>query len=325
MTSRTITIHAFCSVKGGVGKSTLAVASAKMLAKQGRRPALLDCDLSGTSLADGLRLRAPRVKTLSDGSIDLGAAPTGELADVEETRRLRGQRAAQSVGARPHPPPYLNDLLAEERELHVEAFCWQHEREDGVLYLPSSSIRREIIQSLEWFYGDPFSWAKRLTWKLDDFAHQMPALTDVVIDLPPGVWGFAHEALTVLSALMRSRPLPDGFPEWQQGSVRWKANPVLVLTGDMNDLLPAMEYVGEHIASLPTLQPVVNRATEGIEVIRARAKELLGPIISGMRLEQKLVSVAESRGLARLFKDGDVSVDQAAQDLDALLRSEKGR
>lgn len=74
---RTITVHTFSSAKGGVGKSVLAIASAKILAVSGRSPALLDCDFTGTSIADGLRLCALRVELAEDGTVDLDATPTG--------------------------------------------------------------------------------------------------------------------------------------------------------------------------------------------------------------------------------------------------------
>ena len=51
----------FHSVKGGVGKSTLSTRCALALARKRpeRRVYLVDLDLTGTSLADGLPLRAP--------------------------------------------------------------------------------------------------------------------------------------------------------------------------------------------------------------------------------------------------------------------------
>lgn len=56
---RTVSLHAFCSTKGGVGKSTLAVAWTELLRVDGRRCVLLDADLTGSSLADGLDLCSP--------------------------------------------------------------------------------------------------------------------------------------------------------------------------------------------------------------------------------------------------------------------------
>lgn len=319
MSVRTVTVHAFCSIKGGVGKSTLAVVTARLLAAQGRVPVLLDCDLTGTSLADGLDLRAPRVAVCEDGCIDLDAPPTGESLTVEETRRLRAKRDASG---RALPPPYLNDVLSRDKSARLDALLWKHEHEDGVLYLPSSSLHRDVVSSLQWFYAEPFDWAQRFAWLLDDLAAQVPSLTDVVVDLPPGVWGFAHETLVLLSVLSLGRPLPEGFPAWHAGPLRWSVNPMLITSADRNDLLPAIEYLGRHLRQLPTLLPLVNRATEGIEPIKARVLEMLGTTFRAMGLEQKLRLVPESATLARVFKEPDFPVDSAIRRLSATLRLE---
>jgi len=50
---RPLGLHVFCSVKGGVGKSTLAVVTGKLLASLGRVPVVVDLDMLGASLADG--------------------------------------------------------------------------------------------------------------------------------------------------------------------------------------------------------------------------------------------------------------------------------
>ena len=54
---RSVTLHVFASVKGGVGKSTLAVQCARLCAAAGRPTVLFDFYFTGTSLADGLPLR----------------------------------------------------------------------------------------------------------------------------------------------------------------------------------------------------------------------------------------------------------------------------
>ena len=78
MPKQSITPHAFASAKGGVGKSTLAVACAKLIASEaGRRCVLVDADMTGTSLADGLKLCAPDVTAGRDGRPKSDAAPTG--------------------------------------------------------------------------------------------------------------------------------------------------------------------------------------------------------------------------------------------------------
>jgi hypothetical protein len=330
MSERTITLHTFCSVKGGVGKSTLAVVCAKLLAADKRVPALVDCDLTGTSLADGLRLQAPRVALLSDGAVDLRSAPTGEPPlSIDETRRLRARRRDAAWQGRVHPPPYFNDVLNavldRQEPVRVDAALWRHEREDGVAYLPSSSIHHDIAGSLRWYNErDPFEWAECFLWALDDLAQQRPTLTDVVIDLPPGTWGFPHETMVIVSTLQRQAPLPQGYPVWHEGPTRWAANPFLVTSADGNDLLPALEYVGRHQREqLPTLKPLVNRATEGLDVVRGRARDLLGPAFAAMGLEQKVERVPEVAALARIFKEGDVPLSREVLALRQAFRIEK--
>ncbi|WP_437672237.1 P-loop NTPase [Sorangium sp. So ce131] len=319
MSERTIRLHAFCSVKGGVGKSTLATACAKLLAKGGRVPVLVDCDLTGTSLADGLRLRAPAVTLLDDGSINLEAPPTGQFLSVEETRARRGRRRdalrgdGQKWKDKPLPPPYFNDPLnyafLTGQPARVDALLWRHERDDRVLYLPSSSTHDDVIQSVEWFFGQPFDWARSFAWTLDGLAHQVPALTDVVVDLPPGIWGFPHEALVLVSTLLLGEPMPDDYPPWHAGPVRWAPNPFLVTSRDPNDILPALEYVARQRARVPSLKPVVNRDTEGLNALRAMARARVGPLLEAAGLHETLERVAEMSGLARLFWNGDVAVD----------------
>lgn len=324
MSDRTITIHAFCSVKGGVGKSALAVACAKLLAARGRTPALLDCALTGTSLADGLRLCAPQLPVLEGGAIDRLAEPTGLFFSVDESRELRAIRERRGSPDRPLPPPYLNDLLNEDQEVLVEAFCWRHEKDDGVRYLPSSSIGADMLRSLRWFYTEePLDWAQRLMWTLDELARQVPTLSDVVIDLPPGTWGFTHETSTILSALMREQVIPEGYPAWHAGSTRWKANAMFVTSSDRDDLLPSLEYLGHNLGELPDLQLLVNRESQGVGWVREQGRRLLGPALNGMGLEQRLIPIPELPELRAVFKDGDILLSEPVHRLAPALRLEE--
>lgn len=333
MRERTIRLHTFCSVKGGVGKSTLATVCAKLLAAHGRVPVLVDCDLTGTSLADGLRLRAPVVVEHEDGSIDLEAPPTGVLLSLEETRSRRMlrrdalRRDGERWKDRPPPPPYLNDPLnyafLMKRPARVDALLWQHERDDGVLYLPSSSTHDDVVQSVEWFFGQPFDWARSFAWTLDGLARQLPALTDVVVDLPPGIWGFSHEALVIVSTLLLGEQMPEDYPPWNVGPIRWAPNPFLVMSRDPNDILPALEYVARQRAKVPTLKPLVNRDSEGINAIRAMTKSRIGPVLEATGLHETLERVGEMSALARLFWEGDVVLDDALRSVWKTLRLEE--
>ncbi len=287
MSGRTITLHVFCSAKGGVGKSTLAVTTARLLANGGRTCVVLDADLTGTSLADGLRLCAPEVARLPDGNLDFDAAPTGRHLSRAETIAQRNARKGIEWEGRPPAPPFLNDILIYEKsddsECKVEALLWRHEDpDDKVWYLPSSPFQVDVAIALGWLYREqPFTWLARLMWLLDGMSEQMTTLSDVVIDLPPGLFGFAHEALVLLSSLEFSTPFPSGFPIWNQGGVTWEGKPLLVSTSDRNDLILALEYMVGHRDKLPHLDIVLNRyassrESELREVIREHFDETLG-------------------------------------------------
>ena len=108
---RKITLHVFASAKGGVGKSSLAVACAKLIAQgRDRLPVVIDADMTGTSLADGMRLLAPDATLRSDGTIDIEAGPTGRFLPLDEVKRRRRLRR-DSRDKRGLPPPFLNDAL----------------------------------------------------------------------------------------------------------------------------------------------------------------------------------------------------------------------
>lgn len=310
----TRTIHAFCSAKGGVGKSTLAVACAKLLAAGGRRCVLIDADLTGTSLADGLRLCAPEVVTKPDGRADLDAAPRGYL-DRDATLRLRAGRE-RARASEPLPPAFLNDALlhGHERwldgegavaECNIATILWKHERDDGVLYVPSSPLRPDVKVALGWlYYEERHAWIQRMTWLIDGMVQQMPELTDIVLDLPPGLFGFADEVLSLLSHLDAGIALPPGYPEtWGTGGVLWRARPFLVTTPDRNDLAVALGYFLERRADLPSLTLLINnRINEPIEEIVKDAGKLFGIVAPGA-----LESVGYHDSLALVFsRTGDL-------------------
>jgi CO dehydrogenase nickel-insertion accessory protein CooC1 len=332
MSGRTITLHVFCSAKGGVGKSTLAVACARLIAEQSRPVVLLDADFTGTSVADGLRLCAPEVARLSDGNLDFDAAPTGRHLTREQTLAQRNKRRdAVPWEDRPPAPPYLNDLLIYENregaECQVEALLWKHEHPDGVLYLPSSPCPTDVSLALAWIYREePFSWLQRLMWLLDGMSKQMTTLGDVVIDLPPGLFGFAHEALALVSNLQQKTEFPSGFPVWNRGGVRWKGNPFLVTSLDHNDLILALEYRLAQRKHLPHLELVLNRYATSREselraFIRARFDEALGVealIPSSSR-------ISELGPLRELFTREELYLSDEVRKLRAALRLEEAR
>ncbi|HSN99222.1 MAG TPA: P-loop NTPase [Candidatus Nanopelagicales bacterium] len=326
MDARTVTLYAFCSAKGGVGKSTLAVVAAKLLAAQGRACALIDADLTGTSLADGLGLRAPRV-ALDDGGLMLEAPPTGEHFSLEETQRLRDARdRVDPEQWPPPPPPFFNDALlfyrSEEQttECRLDALFWRHEREDKVLYLPSSPLPRDVSVALGWLYQDGSQWLSRFAWLIDALCTQVPALTDVVIDLPPGLYGFTRDTLTLMSRVSLGLPLPEGSPDWPHDGLTFRVRPFLVMTEDSNDLAVALEYFAANYPRLRELVPLVNRERVGLRATSERVQKRFEQRLGRLNLESHLVGVSESPLLAKIFVDNDVRVDKMSEEEQRSLR-----
>lgn len=319
-------VWVLCSVKGGVGKSTLAVGLSQVLSATGGRPLVVDGDLTGTSLADGLDLCAPRSMRTAAGALDLSAPPTGAWMSRGETLAARDARGLATDGEAP-PPPFFNDVLGyrgayPEQECFIASAVWRSDPDDGVAYLPSSSLPRDVGQALAWLpVTEPLGpWTRRFAWILASVAEQMPETTHVVIDLSPGLFRFATEVLSLCAHIHGHRPLPTGFPSLDSGQ-RLDVRAFLVTGADRSDLFAAMEAFVALRQQLPTVVPVVNRRTEAPELVRERLRRRFEHTgFAGLRLEDSLVWVDEHATMARLFKQGrlDLTPDASA-DLAALI------
>jgi len=329
---RTLGLHLFASVKGGVGKSTLTVLVAKLLTDQGRSPVVLDADLLGSSMADGLQLCAPVVPE-REGSPDYFAAPTEQWHGLAETRSLRDsrkhwwtERASEAEAETRVPaPPYLNDIVLfpgarSNQEYRVDAMLWRSTHDDGVRYLPSSPLRDDALQIAPYLTGNHphFAWARRLAWILEALVTQNPSLTDIVIDLPPGTWGMAHETLVLAGSM--TAPLPRGYPQWHD-ELHWTIASTIVTTADRNDRLLAMEYWLDARRKIPMLGILVNRSLESQVELRASIREDLPGPLRGLGIEDEVRFVPQlGDSLGRVFVDGDLRIDSSHRDVAEMLR-----
>ncbi len=328
MDERIITLHAFCSGKGGVGKSTLAVACAAVLAENGRRPLVIDADLTGTSLADGLSLRAPRLPLETrDDSLQLDALPSNVFYSLEETWELiERRRLLEDVDPeRPCFVPFFNDALTWqspdlEHDCRLDAISWQHQAEPRVRYLPSSPAAADIGVALGYMYTEGHGgWPRRLTWLLHNSLQQMPELTDIVIDLPPGLFGFTHATLSILSYLAREQPLPEGYAPLGEMGVRWRVKPFLITSQDRNDLYSVLRFLGPLKAQLPPLTPLVNRLDTSLNRIKEGAARRF-PELESLGLLDLLIEVKYARTLSRIFVDGQLELtSDVRQNVEAAL------
>jgi hypothetical protein len=257
------------------------------------------------------------------------------LLTRDETVTLREKRKQTTWEVAPPPPPFLNDILIhgpkdplddEESipECPLPQLLWEHENKDGVLYLPSSPLRRDIAIAMTWLHqqakrSNPYPWIRRMTWLLDGMSQQMPDLTDIVLDLPPTLVGFSYEVLALFSYLMRGEALPPGFPAWQQTTIRWLARPILVTTPDRNDLYSAMDYILDHRTKLPDLVPLVNRRTLGMETLKEWLDRRYGAATGAAGMLERSVGELQ-RTLGSMFREhGDLRLNDEVRALATAL------
>lgn len=315
MPARTIQIVAFCSAKGGVGKSSLSVATAALLRRRGERVVVLDLDMTGTSLADGLRLVAPAVPEAEPGYLDLTRSADGVWLTPDETRRRRRLRALEDAPRRMFLP-YLNDLFhiqdvtteSENEAVRLDAVLWRGEVDDGVRYLPSSPVEMDVTAALHQLYIEERNdWERQLALLMVRLAEQIPDLSALVLDCPPGLHGFADRALHAATCLTLGAPAGEGWPPVQP-QVQWSFHPRLVMTQDRADLRAALEWrLLYDPAQMPNAVPVVNRVTASHAQILARVKEDFPfvPVHERFRFVD-----ADPGVLSRLFWDGAVDAAQ---------------
>lgn len=320
-TQRTITLYAFASAKGGVGKSTLAVACATTLARQGRRVAVLDADMTGSSLADGLDLVAPVLDVGAGGGLDLLAPATGRWYGRQETWRLIDAREDTEAGDPAEPPiVFLNDALRVQTEegpvaCRMDALAWRREGGDErIAWYPSSPLERDQKLDLAWLYEETYwEWTARLAWLLRALADQVPDLTAAVVDLPPGLFGFTHGVMTFLNDVARRGPLPPAFPAFETERTTWRVRPYLVTSEDHNDLYVAVRSYVKLRPQFPDLLAVVNRARGGAAELRAAVRRRFAARHGDLGVERDFRLLDEMPDLlGRVFVDGPSALEARA-------------
>lgn len=330
---RKMGFYLFASVKGGVGKSTLAVLATKLLAERGRHPVLLDSDVLGSSLADGLGICAP-VIAHGDTGPDYRAPPTGQWHSLVETRQLRDARrlSLEERGNSENAalsPPFLNDALLFEAasvqtDCRVDAMLWRHSPRGNDRYFPSSPVRFDGMRIAPYITGNDlhFSWVRRTAWIIDALISNNREITDVIVDLPPGTWALSHEALVLAGKI--EQPLPSGYPQWQD-EIAWTAVPTIVTTPDRNDRLLAMEYWNFAREKIKGLGVLMNRTRGSTVALKKAIHDDLPRPLQQLGIENTVRFAPNlSRSLGQLFVDGALQIDESLRELSPPLRLDFG-
>jgi hypothetical protein len=299
--SHPVQVIAFASLKGGVGKSTLAVASAIQRARDGEQVLLVDGDLTGTSLADALEFLAP--------------GPTGAVLSREQTVGLRRSRRADLIAKRePGAPYFFNDVLAAPRSTSMEhssdastqrpplpQTLWRLEGVPSLAVLPSSSVPEDFEGAINWLQDPGATLDFRLAQWLIDVRAAWPELGCVVVDLPPGIFGFAKLALKGLAHLVGQLDLGADYPPALPQHFAFQ--PLLVTSEEPQDLFQSIEAFFEMRPTVPALSLLVNRRRrdrgEGIARVNALLEPSSPNLVSAW--PRRLHAVDELDGLRELF------------------------
>ncbi|HMV68036.1 MAG TPA: P-loop NTPase [Myxococcota bacterium] len=305
--SRTVNVHLFVSSKGGVGKSALAVAAAAAAGARGGRAVVLDADFTGTSLSDGLDLRAPDLEEGSGGRLLLRSPRRGWMT-VEASRAARARRDA--AGRAPFALPYLNDAILHhadgiDTECDVPTMAWRWDALPEVAFLPSSPLQRDVEVALDWLQRAP---AERTPWELRVrsvllvLLLQDEGVTDVMVDLAPGLFGLT-------AAVLRAAEGMSG------GGVDVRVVPVLVLTEDRHDLRLSAPAFVRLLDRFPRARAVFNRVTQPLPRLQRQLVASLGDRADEVPEPRWPRHVDVRDDLGRLFRDEADGLSRATCDV----------
>lgn len=298
-TTAPLPITVFCSAKGGVGKSSLAFVTARMKADSPGGAVLLDLDLTGTSMIEGLPLLAP------DGAG--GFRTRADTLQVLDARKY----------ARPDPlalrdPPFTHDVLRDLEDAsgyRIETRFWQAEHESETFrVLPSSPLPGHHDMAMGWLgaaHAD--EWAIRFLRVLLAIRARMTPLPHVVVDLPPGAFGFAQRVVGTVAE-------PSGGDD----VLHLDPRVCVVTTQDRNDLFAAAEWAVRLRPAHPNLTVVVNRLRhETLELLDQAVDDRFSGLVSIREIRR---SVAEdAQGFGALFRGAGRVTKTETSDLKAIM------
>lgn len=278
MKIRAVSFH---SVKGGVGKSSLATMAALQCASENlNRPVyLIDMDLTGTSLADVLNLQCPRWDDESPITPDL--LETRDPADFHtlEESRLRVDQRNNELRNRSRAPqnlfaPFLNDFLlheptdeAREGDVRLNAICWRYAGAPPNLHvIPSSATPGDLDRIMPVIFDEQH--AALLEARLETLLGKLVESNGknditVIVDVPPTIPGLSRSVMSLGLRLSREKKEPlaakgDIVTTLREPTVDWTLH--LVTSPDPQDLRATERWLDLVLdEERPRFRVVVNR------------------------------------------------------------------
>lgn len=288
--------YSFHSVKGGVGKSTLAVNWAVQQARlHPEVPVfLIDMDLTGTSLADVLPLRAPAWRgmgTKSEPILTIDGPPDEFLPRKPDTVDRIEWRDEHLQGApadgRPAFVPFLNDYLLfhpqrwdREADLEPRFLTWRMEGGPANLHvLPSSALPYDLRRIVPVVFDEYYAGflEGRAEWLFASLLGNDKEVV-VVVDTPPTIPGLSRAIISLGLRLGQEpkQPLSEGGqlpPSLEDAEITWRAG--LVTTPDLQDLRAAARWYEYTQRSERSIVRLLLNRVPGLVDDDARPRQLL--------------------------------------------------
>jgi cellulose biosynthesis protein BcsQ len=325
-----------------VGKSTLSYLVARALAEEGE-VALVDADLTGTSLADVLPLRPPRWTELDAGGLLPLHREPDSWGEVDRKGEHLRSRASTEDGYR-RSVPLLNDFLlwSEDRynsegDVHPRALFWKLPEGDplaeNLFILPSSALPNDLSHILPLIYDELHAayLESRLEWLLH-FILLKTNVRTVVFDTPPTIPGLSRAVLSMAMRLpdyvdlAEDKGTPLELTRKRTERIDW--DPFLVVTTDLQDLRAADRWLeGRDPAETNRIHVVLNRTENEWKDIGLKLRKALSGVessdvdavesgvldfYSGALLKDERVTILDKNAL-RVFREGSNPQDKFAE------------
>ena len=199
-----LVVTSFHSVKGGVGRTTLALNSAIQAAVNNLdQPVyLIDVDVCGTSLVDEKELCAPKWNKKVSMETLYSVAPTGFWTPAESKARI-DNRTKKDLSV-----TFVNDWFLfqtpnwdNETDVLLSALCWKLEGAPSNLKVIPHSPMPADVNDIQVLLNDENHGAfmeGRLEYLLSAICEEHPDKTPIVVfDCPQGLYGLGRSVVSL--------------------------------------------------------------------------------------------------------------------------------